>query len=136
LRVLFPSWRFFDRLGQVPRLEFRAGADPDALGPWQPALPPLPRSSWHVLYNPAGNYFLAEQSLVERLLLEIEAEPRGGGPREAEVTELISFRLVERLIRRRVTRPDEHYQFRVLLSDAGAAPRDSDLVLLSEVYAP
>jgi hypothetical protein len=75
LRVLFPSFRFFDDVAPLPTLYVRTG-DGAALGPWQPALQAPPRRLRHALWNPEGNLHLAHGSLLERLISDLaEAGP-------------------------------------------------------------
>ncbi len=39
-RVLFPSWRFFDRLGDTPQLYSRTAPEGRELGDWSPSVHP------------------------------------------------------------------------------------------------
>ena len=82
-RVLIPTWRFFDAVGDFPELLLKVN------GRWQNANP-RPRFSWYSLFfNPAGGLYHARNNLLERLLQEIAA----GGDSE----KLESFALVREL---------------------------------------
>lgn len=65
-RLVFPSWAFFDRLGEPAALELR----PDGATAWLPAVVPVPRRWWHVVWHPAGTRTLAAQGVVERAVAE------------------------------------------------------------------
>lgn len=72
LRLLFPSWAFFDAVTDVPRLEvrsWRTGADG---GLWRPVLVAPRRGIRHLLYNPEGTEHLALQAVVDRFAVECE----------------------------------------------------------------
>ncbi len=117
LRLLFPSWAFFDTAGAAPVLEVRAHAATDPLltsSPhgWQPVVRPLKRRLWHVLFNPGGTLTLAEQTIVERWHSEIEEEV------ESDVTRA----MVERLVAAHVAalgaaRRDVQWQYRLRVGD-------------------
>ncbi len=87
LRLLFPTWAFFDVSGAPPSLEVRRIVAPDAAGAWEPVVRASPRRWWHLFYNPAGTYTLAAQTLVERLYTELrdaEGRPVGADAAAAE----------------------------------------------------
>lgn len=86
LRLLFPSWAFFDHAGDVPSLEVRP--QPAQLDVWYPVVQPPARRWWHLLLNPRGTQALAEQTLVERWHSEVEESEESVGTRA----------LVERLV--------------------------------------
>lgn len=71
LRLLFPSWAFFDAVTEVPALEacVRDGAGRDA---WRAVLQAPSRSLLSLLYNPEGTTHLALQGVVDRLAVECE----------------------------------------------------------------
>src|ERR1700749_3247026 len=62
MRAFFPSWRFFDDIGDEPQLYLRAGVGA-ALGEWRPALPRPPRRWRALVLNAEGNLLLACGSL-------------------------------------------------------------------------
>ena len=99
VRVLVPSWRFFDDLQVTPTLLVRVAPDGAPFGAWRPVLAPPPRSVVHLVWNPAGNLLLAQQSLLERLLMDV-AEWDDGDPRGPET--LVSYQLVLNLVRARI----------------------------------
>jgi len=129
LRAFFPSWRFFDEVGAVPRLLVRIGAGDD-LGPWQPCLGTAPRRWSAPFVNPEPNLLLAYGSLLSQLVADIDELPDGD-----EVEDLVSYQLTHRLVRaRRDIPPGAHYQFRIALVAPGAEPTDDDDTLVSQVY--
>lgn len=103
VRVLIPSWRFFDDISESPLLLARV-ANPDApFGPWLPVLHPPRRALRDVLWNPGGNLALACNALVEHLVADLADFDESGadfdesGAIRAE--ELVSYQLVLNLVR-------------------------------------
>lgn len=95
VRVLVPSWRFFDDLQVTPTLLVRVARDGETFGEWAPVLAPPRRSLIHLVWNPAGNLLLAQQSLLERLLMDVgEWDERGADGPES----LVSYQLVLNLV--------------------------------------
>lgn len=74
LPALMPSWRFFDRVGPSPRVEYATHADArDTPLRWREVYPPprhltLLELLWRLVWNPAGNERLYLVSCAERLL--------------------------------------------------------------------
>ena len=50
-RALFPSWRFYEEVCEVPMLYIRSGTETE-LGDWHPAWKPLERSLRKIFLNP------------------------------------------------------------------------------------
>jgi len=137
LRALFPSWRFFEDLGPAPVLEWREGPTEEALGSWRPALAMPQRRLTATVFNPEGNLRFAEYALVEHLLSDLDDVPDEAPER---VTALVSYRLVERIVRaERSAAPSEpagrFFQFRVVLKAPGAESDAIDIALVSAVHA-
>lgn len=93
LRCLFPSWRFFEDVEPGPALTFAVAEQGASFGPWCEGL--VAPTARGFFLNAAGNLALAQQSLVEQLLHELD------GTREDEVLALVSYQLVQRLIAER-----------------------------------
>lgn len=71
MRVLIPSWKFFDEAGHAASLRYRIGSSPQAWGDWQMPPSPEPDRGWKRLFlNARQNLHLAQGSLLERLLFE------------------------------------------------------------------
>lgn len=119
LRLLFPSWAFFDAVTAVPRLEVRVmvpgAVVPDvAPGDWEPALVVSRRGLRHLLYNPEGTETLALQAIIDGLAVECEAG----------IEDPVTRGLVERVAARAVrtleaAAPDRHrrWQWQVVAVD-------------------
>jgi hypothetical protein len=120
LRAFFPSWRFFEDLGDVPVLLGRSGPSEAGLGPWVPLLPPVRRRWTQLFYNPEGNLALAFGSLVQQLVSDAADHETG------DFATSVSYRLAHELVRRQLG-PVTCFQWKVV---AGA-----DDVLVSPVYA-
>lgn len=71
LRLLFPSWAFFDTVAEVPVLEARLGTG-RGTGTWRSVLQAPARSRLAIVYNPEGTAHLALQGAVDRLAAECE----------------------------------------------------------------
>lgn len=113
LRLLFPSWAFFDRAGDPPVLEMRVLASDTPPEGWQPVVQAPPRRWWHLLFNPHGTLALAEQTLVERWHAELEEGA------ETEVTRALVERLVTVSAREAVTSgTDAKRQYRLRINTA------------------
>ncbi len=72
LPVLFPSWRFFNRIGPSPRLEYGFGEQPSL---WHEFRPRPQAVHWltglrRLFYNPQWNEYLFMTCCAERLLEE------------------------------------------------------------------
>lgn len=93
LRILFPTWKFFNRLGTVPELLYRMNGQVE----WTPAFVKPNRTFFNLFLNPEGNLYLAKQSLVERLLYDSQ--------RTKNLEKEISFQLlknhIEHLVKER-----------------------------------
>ena len=110
VRVLIPSWRFFDDISESPLLLARV-ANPDApFGPWLPVLHPPRRALRDVLWNPGGNLALACNALVEHLVADLADFDESGADFDESVAdfdesgairaeELVSYQLVLNLVR-------------------------------------
>ncbi len=119
LRVLFPSWRFFETIGVVPRLEVRTRGPDGEWQAWQRALRP-PRRDWStVVFNPAGNLHFARQSAVEHLVSEAEAHE---GPPEW-LTSSSSYRIVQTLAKEAAS-GSEWFQFKIVQVDTDGTQED------------
>lgn len=132
VRVLVPSWRFFDDLQVTPTLLVRVARDGEPLGEWTPVLSPPRRSIVHLVWNPAGNLLLAQQSLLERLLMDVgEWDERGASGPES----LVSYELVLNLVRAVLAADGVHYatcQFKLVESAGEGGEVGSDLVISRE----
>jgi hypothetical protein len=127
LRVLFPSWRFFDALGDVPVLSVRWGPAPDQLGRWH-AVALRPRRHLAMLvFNPAGNLALAHAALLQALVDVIDAtDDAAGHDTAAQVERSTPYALTARLAREHVRRlagelAATHFQFKLGLRGATEA---------------
>jgi hypothetical protein len=124
LRLLFPSWAFFDTAGAPPVLEVRTHSANDrssnqSRDSWQPVVQPPVRRPWHVLFNPGGTQALAEQTVVERWHSEIEEEA------ETDVTRALVEGLVAAYVAERgPTRSDVSCQYRLCVGYATSPDDD------------
>jgi len=79
-RSLIPSWKLFDVAGELPVLEARVSLTSAPEAPWWPVLSVPSRGFFSLFLNPHGNLRLAQLTLLERLLDEVqELGPDGAG---------------------------------------------------------
>jgi len=130
LRSLFPAWRFFEEIAEIPVLSHRVIAQDAAPGPWRCTLHAPARSAGMLFLYAAGNLHLAQQSLVEHLLALRQEQPGGD-----DLSSTTSYRLVQALVLQQIR--NEHpevtgqYQFR--LCERGQ-PDDVPPLLLSQSH--
>ena len=68
-RSLFPYWKFFDRLGGVPRVDFRYSYQ-ENLSEWHPLHPPQKLKIQNLFINEKINLIHWEQSLILQFMEE------------------------------------------------------------------
>jgi hypothetical protein len=134
LRAFFPSWRFFEDVGDVGTLYVRTGstgAGDDALGSWQPLLPQPRRHLGMLVVASEVNLLLACRSLVQQLQADLEDADEAHPER---LTASVSYRLVHDLVRfrlaERAAARGTRFQWKLR---AGAPGGDGTDVLVSPV---
>ena len=108
IRALFPSWKFFDRLGEIPILEFQVGTTTDVEETldagsvfWRPLEPAQPRTLSDLLFNPIGNRNFALHTLIGQWVDELQEIPEHS---PQLIQDAISFQLLCNWIRNELTR--------------------------------
>ena len=114
LPVLFPSWRFFSRIGPSPRLEYGFGNQPSR---WHEFRPRPQGVHWltglrRLFHNPQWNEYLFVTCCAERLLEE---------PTQLLVDEIFA-RLLWAIAKGEIAVPkgDDRLSFRVLIVERSA----------------
>ena len=160
LQAMTPSWKFFEEVGQIPRLSVRPSDSEGALV-WTVWQPKFHRGISQLFMNPEGNFELAKVTLVERFVDEIsEAAAAAGtdaavGPGAAadadpgvdnhaadildqeaanRIVESMSYALVKALSREVVKNLFPHvtrFQFRIELIDQ-RVPSSREEIFVSE----
>lgn len=133
LKILIPSWRFFDQPGTRFILEIRVKASAKApWGEWEKAFLTIPSRKWfHLFLNPSGNLYLARVSAVDRLALEAQETKAA----EHELLEKsASYQIVKSLATQSLER-EKHffYQFGVRGINPGEVL--GEFVLISPEYS-
>lgn len=100
LRCFFPAWRFFEEIARSPVLSHRLATSGQGLdaADWVVSLAAPRRGLSSLWLNAPGNLYLAYQSLVERLLTELDES----GQNPAAIAQTVSYRLVQGLVAERV----------------------------------
>jgi len=128
MRALFPSWRFFDRLEQVPKVFFRSRLHGGDFGPWTALFLPSPRPLRSLILNPQGNLEFAYHSLVELAVSDLN-ESRDA----AEFSESVSMKLLVRMVRSVLTEKhrlpaSSEFQFKISIIDTRTREPSGDLL--------
>lgn len=121
-RLFFPSWKFFDSVGSLPKLYFQIESRQ-----WEPLLHSPPIVWWNLFVNSEGNLHHAYQNLVNRLVLDLN-QLSSNSP-----DELTSFQLVEQLVRSQIHQLNRYekgqiYRFKISVT----YPHASDVLISSE----
>ena len=111
LRVLVPSWRFFDRTGTRFILRIR-----NRNNDWQVAVPRWKATWYSFIFNPQGNLQLAFLSALERFVGEGQ-EAKSASEFEASKT----FALVRNIAKRGQT---AEFQFQILARTGATAEEE------------
>ena len=135
LRSFFPNWRFFHALGRAPRLYYRYQSG-DHWSDWQIFLPRAKRRLSHLFYNAEVNLALSEQNLVDHL-----ANDLADCDDDAAALRLVTYRMVERLVREQIAGQGlgSDFPFCLCLERPGERPApgsegfDANTVLISPV---
>lgn len=124
LRVVLPSWRFFEDIELGPQLWVRVRSGETSWGEWQLAILPPQRTASALLLNAAGNHALAQQSVVEQLWSELDGVEETAAPR------LVSYQLVQLIAEGRArslgTTAASSFQF--LLGEGATTDADASYV--------
>ena len=95
LRVLYPSWRFFDEIDIVPVLFARHSNANGEFGDWQNILPKKTRNWTCPILNPQGNLLAASHSLLQQLITDLNDWQ---DPKTEAFSETVSLKLVRNLV--------------------------------------
>lgn len=100
LRVFFPSWRFFDTVQPIPKIQYRISEDGNTYSDWMDfELVRTPRKLKHLLHNPDENLRIALQIQFEQLLNDI-AESKETEAKNFE--SLTSYKIVSTAIKTQI----------------------------------
>jgi hypothetical protein len=129
-RLLFPSWRFYSEVTEVPVLFYRL---PDESDIWKLAINKS-KQHWHSLFfNPEGNLYHAITSLLQKAEQEIgELED----PQIITFENSVSFNLIKNLVEyqlRKLNHSSVNYQFKVSRVLQGESNPSEDF-LISRIY--
>jgi hypothetical protein len=103
IRVLIPSWRFFDGTVDAATLWHRTSLDGQTFSEWLPTIPkPARRTFGKIFINAEENYLFAAHALIEYLKNDLVDE----------VDATTSINLVKNLVIFEVD-PDHYFQFRL-----------------------
>ncbi len=124
LKLFLPAWNFFNDFSVVSRVEFAPVTAGETQFDWQPLYPVRTTTSWgRVIFNPAGNLELLEQSLLDRVATALRENPAAA---DADFAASEAHELVLRIVRARLgerglSGAGRLFQFRFVLSEPAAA---------------
>jgi len=131
LRALFPSWKFFGEFGHLPVLLVRTRRDQAEWEAWRPCLQ-SPQRHWALLvYNPKANLHLACQSLVQRMISEIQEHQQD---EQWSVQSSVTFELINHMVVGSINEAAQSCQFKICIRDPDESDSSLEDVLLSPVY--
>ncbi len=131
LRVLFPSWRFFEDLDWIPQLSFKLEGSES----WIEVFEPETRCMGSLFLNARGNFRLAANSLVEQFTTDM-----ANLKDDSKLEETVSYQLVRRLVEFRIkelgfNRLGLKYQFKVVSLEPGKTEKTvSDPLMISATH--
>jgi hypothetical protein len=96
LRVLVPSWRFFEAEDARFLLEARTWREGDAPSEFMPGVPAAARGGWSWLFAPEHNLRLFCHDLIECFVFELAER---GPLAQSEVEKLASYQRVLEIVR-------------------------------------
>tara|TARA_Y100000590_G_scaffold470551_1_gene666258 strand:+ start:5301 stop:5717 length:417 start_codon:yes stop_codon:yes gene_type:complete len=118
IRLLFPSWRFFESFEEVPVLFHRIKKDGEWT-PWTRTLPFPKRKGTILFFNPQGNTIALFHSLFQRLVAEINEG-------HFAVEQSLSFQLIQNIVERYLSEESKTYQFRIAQIELGTFDKIKD----------
>ena len=131
LRVLVPTWRFFDFPGDQSEMLIRSGRTADDLCEWHPCHKPVRRNPLNLFIDGPTNYRLACNTLIEQLLSDLSDWDERNIDR---FPESVSFTLAKHLAcfeAKAAHAAKFYFQFKIVTHTAPDKLQD---VLISEVF--
>ena len=128
MRSLFPYWRFFEEVTEVPILYYRIRSDRGDFGEWHQAFKKLTPQLSTLIFNPDGNLRMACNSLLEYCQQELEVGNNS-------FRDSVSYHLVAELVRSIVKETQAtgaQFQYRIALAYQGSLPEDAREIFISE----
>jgi len=117
-RLLFPSWKFFNCVGEIPQLLVR---EQDRYGAWsdrQPLCQPRKRQWFHFWINSEYNDFLARGSVLQRFCEQVEEYSENTDDRSVDLRTFSTYRMLQRFVELVISR---RTQVNALSSNCGLA---------------
>lgn len=97
LKLLLPSWNFFNDFDEVTQLEFCVSSDGAGESAWHPLHPTYSTRGWgRAIFNPEGNLELLEKSLLDRVATALRESPT---PSQANFEQSEAGVLLARIVR-------------------------------------
>jgi len=114
LRILFPSWKFFEAITPFPKIFYRISHNGTHYSEWLSLPPSEPiRNIKNLIYNPEGNLYLAYQGQIEQLLNDITELSSSNST--ALIESLTSYKIVYSYIKEQILlrHKGKYFQFKI-----------------------
>ncbi len=136
LRALFPSWKFFEDVCQLPVLYYRFAREGEEFCEWQNCFQKPKRHLSAVIFNPQGNLLLACNGLLQQLESDIEELDAS---KADKFDQSVSYRLTKNLVIYQVSKQHQchagfRYQFKVASLMQGSTDETSEIFLTSPIH--
>ena len=136
LRALFPSWRFFEEITEVPSLFYRIKRNKNEFGPWEECLKKPKRGLSSFFLNADANLLFAYGGLLQHFIHDLESVDE----KDTEAfMNSVSYRLLTNLARFNILEnntPFENsdFQFKICTALQGDEEEILDDVLISATH--
>jgi len=114
MRILFPSWRFFEGLSPIPKIFYRTSQNGIYYSEWSPLTQAEPiRNFKKLFHNPSENLALTYQVQIEQLLNDISELSISTSA--ISIQSLTSYRIVYSYIKEQILlrHSDKYFQFKI-----------------------
>lgn len=107
IRTFIPSWRLFEKTGEIARLYYRKGSHSERLGDWIRREPIIDTSHFckRLFFNPTATKEHAIQNRLYHFLYDLEN-------RTENIEEIKSYQFIQRILEEDL-KPATWYQFQI-----------------------
>lgn len=114
-RVFFPSWKFFNEVGWVPRVYFQYGEHQEHPLNWEFLWTSVDFRPWHFFLNPKTNLNYALESICIEVVREAQLNNKS-------LENSTAFKLLDNAVKMKIrynknTKPKFYYRFKVVSFD-------------------
>ncbi|MEZ4753842.1 MAG: hypothetical protein R3A13_05965 [Bdellovibrionota bacterium] len=134
-RAIFPSWRFFEEITDIPQLYYRLKTG-ETFGEWKNCLFRPKRNLSTLFINPEGNLLFAYGGLLQHFIQDLESVEED---QVEDFMQSVSYKLILELARKRILEQESsslinEFQFKVSCLMQGAEKDSLEDVLISATH--